>query len=435
MNYKRKKKTVYVAMSADILHEGHINILKIANKYGEVVAGLLTDQVISSYKKFPHFNYKQRELVLKNIKYVKKVIQQNSHDYSENLILIKPDFVIHGNDWKSGIQKGIRSKVIKTLKKWNGKLIEPKYTPGISSSEIKNKILNLGVTSDQRREKLKRLLNAKKFLRILETHSALAGLIVENTYLIKNNKRLEYDGMWSSSLTDSVSRGMPDNQSVDYSTRLNGISDIFNVTTKPMILDIDNGGSIEHLPFLIKKAERLGVSAVIMEDKVGIKINSLFLNQKKSKQDSIKSFCKKIKKIKSNQISDDFMQISRIESLILGNGMADALKRAIEYSKAGSDGIMIHSNKKTPTEIIKFCNLFNKSKYKKPIIVVPSTYSKTYEKKLVEAGAKIIIYANQLLRSSYKAMLTTSENILKNGRAYEVEKKMTPVKEIINLIK
>lgn len=430
----KKKKVVYVAMSADILHEGHINILKIASKYGQVVVGLLTDEVISSYKKFPHFNYDQRELVLKNMKYIKKIIPQTSHDYTQNLNLIKPNFVIHGDDWKTGIQKEIRNKVIKTLKKWSGKLIEPRYTKGISSSDIKNKILKTGVTPDQRRSKLRRLLKAKDFLRILETHSPLAGLIVENSYYIKKNKRYEYDGMWSSSLTDSVSRGMPDNQSVDYSTRLSGINDIFNVTTKPMIFDIDNGGNIEHLPFLIKKAERLGVSAVIMEDKIGLKVSSLFKKQKSSSQDTIKNFVKKIKKIKEVQISDDFMQISRIESLILGNGLNDAYKRAIEYSKAGSDAIMIHSNKKTPQEILKFCKMFNRSKYKKPIIAVPSTYSKTSEKKLSDAGVKIVIYANQMLRTSYKAMLKTSQNILKNKRAYESEKDMTSVKDIISLI-
>ena len=257
----KKKNLVYVGLSADILHEGHINILKTANKLGEVTVGLLTDKAIASYKKIPHLSYKQREIVLKNMKYVKKVIPQNTLDYRPNLNLLKPKYVVHGDDWQTGIQKVTRMQVIKTLKKWNGKLIEPKYTKNISSSLIKENILRVGTSPDKRKSKLRRIMEAKKIVRILESHSALTGLIIENLKVIKKQNYLEFDGMWSSSLTDSALRGKPDNQSVDYSTRIQGLNEILEVTTKPIIFDADNGGRIEHLPYMIKSLERIGVNS------------------------------------------------------------------------------------------------------------------------------------------------------------------------------
>ena len=260
----KKKKLVYVGLSADILHEGHINILKIANRLGDVVVGLLTDKAIASYKKIPHLNYKQREIVLKNIKFVKKVIPQKTLDYRPNLKIIRPNFVVHGDDWKIGIQKQVRLNVIKTLRKWGGKLIEPKYTKNISSSLIKKDILKVGTSPDTRKSKLKRLIEAKNIVRILESHSALTGMIIENLKIVKNSIFFEFDGMWSSSLTDSALRGKPDNQSVDYSTRITGLNEIFEATTKPLIFDADNGGRIEHIPYMIKSLERMGVSAAII---------------------------------------------------------------------------------------------------------------------------------------------------------------------------
>ena len=430
----KKNKIVYCGLSADILHEGHINILKKANELGDVTVGLLTDEAIASYKKIPHLSYKQREIVLKNIKFVNKVVPQDTLDYRKNLLAIKPDFVVHGDDWKIGIQKKVRQNVIKLLKRWSGKLIEPKYTKDISSSIIKEKINKVGTSPDIRRSKLIRLMNAKKIVRILESHSSLTGLIIENIKSTKSNIHLEFDGMWSSSLTDSLLRGKPDNQSVDYSTRINGLNEILDVTTKPMIFDADNGGRLEHLPFLVKTLERVGISAMIIEDKIGLKKNSLFKNQKGVKQDSIKNFCKKIAIAKKTKQSDDFMIIARIESFILGKSLNDAMKRAQAYVKAGVDAVMIHSKNKVPNEIFAFSKAFSKSKYYKPIIVVPSTYSKTYEKDLIKNNIKVVIYANQMLRASYPAMLKTAKSILDNQRAHESEKNIVPINDIISMI-
>jgi phosphoenolpyruvate mutase len=431
----KDKDIVYVGLAADIIHNGHINILNVASKYGVIVVGLLTDNAISSYKRFPLLSYKQRYLIVKNLKHVAKVIPQKSSDYTHNLNLLKPKYVVHGDDWKEGINKKNRQKVISTLKKWSGKLIEPKYTKNISSSEIKEKIKKIGTTSEIRISKLRRLLKSKDIVRVLECHNPITGLIVENINYSEKNKFYEFDCMWSSSLTDSVSRGMPDNQSVDYSTRIQGINDIFNVTTKPLIFDIDNGGQIEHLPNIVKKLERAGVSALIMEDKVGLKKNSLFSDQKNVKQDSIKSFCKKIIKAKNSTLSDDFFVISRIESLILGKSVNDALKRAIAYSKAGTDCIMIHSKEKNPKQIFEFSQRFLKTKFARPLVAVPSTYSKTYERELIKNGFSIVIYANHLLRSSYFSMVNTAKQILKNKRSFETEKSITPLSKILELIK
>jgi phosphoenolpyruvate phosphomutase / 2-hydroxyethylphosphonate cytidylyltransferase len=430
-----KKKIVYVGLSADILHAGHINILKIANSYGDVIVGLLTDEAIASYKKIPYLDYKKRKIVIENIKYVKKVIPQKMLDYVENLELIKPNFVVHGNDWKSGIQKKTRERVVKTLKKWSGKLIEPKYTKNISSTLIKSKITDIISSPQNRVSRLKRLFNSKDIVRILESHNSLTGLIIENLKIQKKKLDVEFDGMWSSSLTDSATKGKPDNSSVDFSSRISSLNDMMDVTTKPLVFDADNGGQLEHLPFLVRSLERSGASAIIMEDKVGLKKNSLFNDQAGTKQDKPELFAKKIKKICSSRKSEDFMVIARIESFIVGKGLKDALKRAEVYSKAGADAILIHSKEKTPAEVFSFAREFKKSKNFIPLVSVPSTYSKVYEKDLIKNGFKLVIYANQLLRAAYPAMQYTAKKILENSRAFEIEKKIIPIKEIINLIK
>ena len=434
MKKKIPKKKVYVGLSADILHNGHINILKIASKLGDVTVGLLTDSAISSYKKFPLLTYKQREAIVKNIKFVKKVMPQTTSDYTNNLLMAKPDYVVHGDDWRSGIQKKSREKVIKTLKKWSGKLVEAKYTKNISSSKIKEKIIRLGTSPENRKSRLKRLIEAKKIVRIIESHNAFTGLLVENLKLIKNQNLLEFDGMWSSSLTDSVIRGKPDNQSVDYSTRIAGLNEILDVTTKPVIFDADNGGRIEHIPFLVRTLERVGVSAIVIEDKVGLKKNSLFENQTGVKQDSIKNFCLKLEKAKESKISDDLFIVARIESFILKKGIKNALRRAEAYSRAGADAILIHSKEKNPNQIFAFAKNFQKSNFFKPLVAVPSAYSKTTERQLIDNGFKIVIYANHFLRAMHPAMVDVAKSILINQRSFETEKKISSVNEIINLI-
>ncbi len=428
-------KIIYTAFSIDLLHEGHINLLKKASKYGQVVVGLLTDRAIASYKRLPHFTYQKRKYILENLKYVSKVVPQETLDYSSNLIKIKPDYVIHGDDWKYGIQKKTRNNVIKTLKKWGGKLIEVKYSKNISEEKIERQNLNAGTTPEIRKSKLRRLINSKKIVRVLESHSPLSGLIIEKLNLPSNDELKEFDCMWSSSLTDSTLRGKPDNQSVEYSTRINWINEIFEVTTKPLIFDADNGGRTEHIKYIVSSLERIGASAIIIEDKIGLKKNSLFKNQKNVKQDTIKNFSNKIKVAKKSTISENFLVIARIESFILGKKVNDALKRAEAYSKAGADAIFVHSKESNPSQIFSFAKRFRKSKFFKPMVAVPSSYSKTYEKDLIKNGFKIVIYANQLLRTSYPSMVNVAKSILKNKRSYDIEKKISTITEIINLIK
>ena len=427
-------KTVYVGLSADILHEGHINILKTASRLGKVIVGLLTDEAISSYKNIPTLNYKQREIILKNIKLVKKVIPQTTLDYRPNLKLLIPDFVVHGDDWKTGVQKKTRSQVISTLSKWGGKLIEPRYTKNISSTAIKSK-LSEKMTPTSRVSILRRILNNKDLIRVLESHSPLSGMIVEKTKIESKKNIQQFDAMWSSSLTDSSVKGKPDNQALDFSSRFNGLGDLLDVTTKPLIFDADNGGRLEHLSFTIRTLERLGISAIMIEDKIGLKKNSLFKDQSGAKQDTIKDFCKKIELVKKVRNSRDFLIGARIESFILGKGLNDGLRRAEAYSKAGADLILIHSKEKTPKEIFKFSKIFLKSKWTKPLVSVPSTYSQTTESQLIKNGFKIVIYANHMLRAAYPAMQNAAKKILKNGRSYELENKISSVSEVINLIK
>lgn len=430
----KKNTLVYVGLAADILHEGHINILNIAKKHGKVIVGLLTDEAIATYKPLPFLNYSQRETILKNLKMVHQVIPQNTLDYTYNLKKIKPDYVVHGNDWRQGVQEKIREKVIKVLKKWNGRLVEPQYTQNVSSTLIKKKILKSGITNEQRKLKLKRLINSKKLVRVIESHSGLSALITENLSFYKKDEFLEFDAVWSSSLTDSTLRAKPDNQAIDYSVRINGLNDILQATLKPIIFDGDNGGRLEHIGYLIKNLERIGVSAIVIEDKKGLKKNSLFNDQSSASQESISNFCKKIKRAKDSKVSEDFMIIARIESFILGKSLQDALNRAEEYSAAGADAILIHSKEKDPHEIFKFSKMFKKSRFFKPLIAIPSTYSKTYEKELTNNGYKVVIYANQLLRASYKSMYDTAKKILIHGRSFESEKNISSIHDLLSLI-
>lgn len=426
-------KIVYVALAADILHVGHINILKKASKLGNVTVGLLTDSAINEYKKLPILSYSKRLSIISNLKFVHKVIKQNEMDYRPNLRKIKPDFVVHGNDWKRGILSNTRKQVIKELKKWSGKLVEIPYTRNISSTAIKKEIQESSNFQINRISLLRRLISTKKIVRVLESHSALTGIIAEETKVSSIKNIEEFDCLWSSSLTESLIRGKPDNQSVSLETRISALSELMDVTVKPVIFDADNGGRIEHLPYTINSLERQGVSAIVIEDKIGLKKNSLFKNQSNAQQDSIKNFCKKIKKIISLRKSKDFLVVARIESFILGKGLNDAINRAESYSKAGADAIVIHSKESSPKQVFSFAKKFKKNKFFIPMIAIPSSYSKTLEKELIANKFSVVIYANHMLRSAYKAMKKTALTILKKKRSYESEANLSSIKEIINL--
>jgi len=428
------KNQVYVGMSADLIHPGHLNIIKEASKLGDVIIGLLTDEAIATYKRLPYLEFDQRQIILENIKGVTKVVPQATLDYRPNLLRIKPDFVVHGDDWKEGVQRETRQQVIDVLKNWGGKLVEVPYTKGISSSQLNNAIRQVGTTPDVRLKRLRRLINSKKYIRVIEAHSGLSGLIVEHTKVLINGEEREFDCMWASSLTDSTSKGKPDIEAVDITARIVNINDLLEVTTKPIIFDGDTGGKAEHFTFTVRTLERLGVSAVIIEDKVGLKKNSLFGTEVQQKQDTIEGFCEKIKVGKRAQVTDDFLIISRIESLILKQGMEDALLRAKAYIEAGTDAIMIHSKEKSADEILEFCDKYKAFERKVPLVVVPSSFDAIFESELADAGANIIIYANQLLRSAYPAMIKTAKSILSNQRAYESREDMMPINEILTLI-
>ena len=427
-------KKVYIGMSADIIHPGHLNIIKKGQELGEVTIGLLTDQAISSYKRLPYLTYDQREEILNNIKGVVNVIKQDTLDYTENLKIIKPDYVVHGDDWKEGVQRSTREKVVKTLKKWNGQVIDIPYTKGINSTLLQGKIMDIGTTPDIRRKRLKRLIESKAIVRILESHSGLTGLIIENTKVESKGKIIEFDGMWSSSLTDSTSKGKPDIEAVDLTTRLQPINDMLETTTKPLIYDGDTGGKTEHFVFTVRTLERLGVSAIIIEDKTGLKKNSLFGTEIKQTQDSIENFSNKIKTGKLSQITNDFMIIARVESFILGNTLEDAIVRSKSYVESGADGIMIHSKEKSGEDIKSFCESFRKFNQVTPIIIVPSTFNHIKESEFIKWGVNVVIYANHMLRSSYPAMLDVAKSILINERSSDCDDLCLPIKEILTLI-
>ncbi|MBS5983680.1 MAG: phosphoenolpyruvate mutase [Clostridium butyricum] len=425
---------VYMAMSADIVHQGHLNVINEARNLGDVIVGLHTDDVIRGYWRNPIMKYDERKEVIENIKGVIEVIPQDTLDQVSNILKVRPDYVVHGDDWKEGQQKELRDKVINALNTYGGQLVEVPYTKGVSISKLDQELMEIGITPQMRMKSLKELIYSKKPVRILEAHNGLTGLIVEKTKVQKDGKIREFDGMWISSLCDSTAKGKPDIELVDLTSRLNTINDILEVTTKPIIVDGDTGGQIEHFVYTVKTLERLGVSAIIIEDKTGLKKNSLFGTDVKQTQDTIGHFCEKIRAGREARVTSDFMIISRIESLIAKAGMDDAIKRAEAYIEAGTDGIMIHSKEKDGTEIIEFCEKYAKLERRVPLIVVPTSYNFMKEEQLVELGVSVIIYANHLIRSAYPAMVNTAKSILENERSKEASENCMPIKEILTLI-
>lgn len=425
---------VYVGMSADLIHPGHLNILKRARELGSVTVGLLTDKAIASYKRLPHMTFEQRSMVVENLKGVDQVIAQETLDYVPNLELLKPRYVVHGDDWQSGVQRTTRQRVIDTLAQWGGELVEVPYTPNVSSTGLIKSVKDMGVTPGTRLGLLRRLIEAKPIVRLMEAHSGLTGLIVENANVVKDGKKFEFDGMWLSSLTDSTAKGKPDIEAVDVTSRMQTINDILEVTTKPILYDGDTGGKAEHFAFTVRTLERFGVSGVVIEDKIGLKRNSLFGTDVAQTQADIPEFCEKIQIGNRAKITQDFMIFARIESLILGRGMADALERARAYIDAGADGIMIHSREKTVDEIAEFCAEYAKFNRRVPLVAVPTSYNDIYEEQLADMGVNVVIHANQLLRSAYPAMMNTACSILENGRSKEVDQALLSIKEVLSLI-
>ena len=427
-------KVVYLGMVGDILHPGLINIITEATKLGDVMVGLYTDKAIAAYRRLPYMTYEQRKQVVENIKGVTQVVAQDDYSYIPNLLKYKPNYIIHGDDWKEGRDSELRDAVFKTMHEIGGEVVEIPYTKGINSSSLGKDIRGIGTTPDIRLKALRRLIAAKPIVRILETHDGLSGLIAENLEIENGPKINSFDGMWSSSLTDSTSKGKPDIEAVDLTTRMQDLTNILECTTKPIIYDGDTGGKPEHFAFAVRTLERNGISAVIIEDKIGLKKNSLFGTDAVQIQDSIEGFCHKIKIGKNAQVTDDFMIIARCESLIAGKSVDDALERCFSYVEAGADGIMIHSKNKTGEDIKQFCVKFREKYTSIPIVVVPTTYNQIKEEELHSWGVNVVIYANHMLRAAYPAMLKCATTILENERSLETDPICMPIKEILELI-
>ncbi len=426
--------TVYTCFCTDVIHEGHLNIIKEAKKYGEVVVGVISDSAMVRFNRFSTISMKERIRIVEEIEGVSKVIIQNEIMYDEVIGELHPDYVIHGDNWKEGPMKAIRDNVEKLLASYGGKVIDVPYTYNENVKHIDAKMKEKLAMPEYRRRRLRQLLDIRGIVKTIEVHSGLTGLIAEKTVVEHNGELDQFDAMWISSLCDSTAKGKPDIELVDMTSRFRTIDDVTEVTTKPIIFDGDTGGLTEHFVYTVRSLEKMGVSAVIIEDKVGLKKNSLFGTEVEQTQDTIEHFCEKIAAGKKVQLTEDFMIIARIESLILEQGMDDAISRAKAYVAAGADGIMIHSRKKDPAEILEFCDLFRAFDQKTPIVVVPSSFNSITEAELAEHGVNIVIYANQLTRSAFPAMEETAKDILKYHRAQEVDSRLMPIKKIISLI-
>lgn len=427
-------KTVYTCFCTDIIHEGHLNIIDCAKKYGKVIVGVLSDAAMIRYNRFPTITFEERMELVKNIEGVDEVIIQNDIMYDQIIDKLHPDYIVHGDNWKVGPESAIRNNVLTLLKKYGGELIEPSYTYNENVKRVDDKLKEKLAMPEYRRRRLRQLIEIRSTIKAIEVHSGLTGLIAEKTVVENDGEFDQFDAMWVSSLCDSTAKGKPDIELVDMTSRYRTIDDVMEVTTKPIIFDGDTGGITEHFVYMVRTLERMGVSAVIIEDKTGLKKNSLFGTEVEQTQDTIENFSAKIAAGKKVQLTDDFMIIARIESLILEQGMEDALTRAHAFVKAGADGIMIHSRKKEPDEILEFCDRFRADNKETPIVVVPSSFNSITEDELKKHGVNIVIYANQLTRSAFPAMEQTAKDILKYHRAKEVDDRLMPINQIITLI-
>lgn len=427
-------KVVYVGMTVDILHHGHINVIETARQYGEVLVGLLTDSAIADHKRLPHLTYEQRRRIISNIVGVSRIVPQEEWDYAPNIRRYRPDFMVHGDDWLDGPLAPYRARAIEALEAHGGQLIEIPYTTGVSSQALASQKQSLGTTADTRRRMLKRLLAAKPVSRFIEVHNPLSALIAEHAMVSVDGKVREFDGFWCSSLADATAKGKPDIEAVDISSRLTNVNDIFEVTTKPMIFDGDTGGKLEHFELNVRSLERLGISAVIIEDKKGLKRNSLLGTGVIQYQEDVEEFCAKIRAGRRSRVSEDFLILARCESLILGRGLPDALARARAYVQAGADGIMIHSLLKAPDEVLEFAEVFRKEFSGVPLICVPTSYHTATAHALAAGGFNIVIYANHLLRAAYPAMQRAAHEILSSDRSTEMEASLLGIPEILKLI-
>ena len=427
-------KTVYTCFTTDVIHEGHMNIINTAKQYGNVIVGVLSDEAMVRFDRFPTISFEERVEMIKGIPGVSKVIKQEEIMYDKVVAELHPDYVIHGDNWLSGPTKAIRDNVEKLLGEYGGQIIDVPYTYNENVKHIDAKIKEKLAMPEFRRKRLRQLLKMRPVVKAIEVPSGLTGLIAEKTVVEHEGRLDQFDAMWISSLCDSTAKGKPDIELVDMTSRFRTIDDVTEVTTKPIIFDGDTGGLTEHFVYTVRSLEKMGVSAIIIEDKTGLKKNSLFGTEVAQTQDSIENFSAKIAAGKKVQLTDDFMIIARIESLILEKGMEDALERARAFVKAGADGIMIHSRKKDPAEIVEFCDKFRIEDKETPIVVVPSSFNVITEEELAEHGANIVIYANQLTRSAFPAMEETAKDILRHHRAKEVDDRLMPIKDIISLI-
>ena len=428
------KPIVYTCFCTDVIHEGHLNLINEAKKYGDVFVGVLCDSEMVKYNRFPLKSTEERVELVKSISDVKKVVIQNEVMYDNIVKELHPDYIIHGDNWSEDSMKVIRQNILDVLDEYGGELIEVPYTFNPKVQKIDRQMREQLAMPELRRGRLRKLLDMVPIVKTIEVHSGLTGLIAEKTVIAEEDHIDQFEAMWISSLCDSTEKGKPDIELVDMTSRFRTINDIMEVTTKPIIFDGDTGGIAEHFVYTVRSLERMGVSAVIIEDKIGLKKNSLFGTEVKQTQDEIEHFCEKIRAGKNAQLSDDFMIIARIESLILEQGMDDALKRAFAFRDAGADGIMIHSRRKEPDEILEFCDKFRQQDKETPIVVVPSSFNTITEDELRAHGVNIVIYANQLLRAAFPAMQNAAKSILKHHRAHEIDEELLSIKDIITLI-
>ncbi len=408
-------KTVYVGMSADLVHPGHINLLREAASLGRVTVGLLTDRAISSYKRMPFLTFEQRRAVIEHIAFVTAVVPQDTLDYTDNLRLLRPDFVVHGDDWRNGVQAQTRRRVLDVLREWGGTLVEPPYTEGISSTALRMAAMDIGFAPGVRQRRLRRMLDCKPLVRVMQAHDGLSAHIVDRLEETTQGAPREYDAIWVDSLAGAPIRGKPDPLPFDLSSRLVTLHEILDATTKPLICNAGGAGHAAGVTAAVRTLERIGVSAIVIDTEVTDRRAVPAMAASAPPQDDMAAFIREIAAARDARVTPDFMIIARINDRTRDCGADRMMARAAAGVDAGADAVMCDSDPVNPDGIFDLCRRYRRLMNGHPLLVGLSGTEGLQEHDLASAGASMVVYTDTLLRAAREAMISAASQVLSCG--------------------
>jgi len=420
------EKTVYVGMVGDMLHVGHINILKTAARLGRVTVGVLTDRAVVGYKRLPLLAFEDRVRVVESIADVAAVVPQKTLSYVENLRALRPDYVVHGDDWRYGDQVSrARAEVIATLGEWGGELVEVAYTKGISSTAIHRSGAADALFSGTRQGRLRRLLAAKPTLRIVEAHSGLSAKIAAEVR--GPDGATGFDAVWQSGLTDAIHRGKSDGGAVDRGRRLQAVEEILDAGPLPLIYDGRAAGRPETVFDLTRALDKAGVSALCLGDRSD--------PDRTGPEMSPAETVAQIEAVRAACPTGAVMAISRIVVAAPGNGGSGALDRALDRAlallEAGSDAVMFDSAADTAEPILDIAARLRRQRRDVPLFAAQSDRWGAPIHRFENAGIDAVVYETHLLRATVAPMRRAATALLAEGTGPAPD--LTPLPELRGL--